>query len=192
MRRRNGEHHALYERQETETLMRVPVKKLRREARLPALGSKTAAGADLYACLDYDLVSIACHQTKKIATGIAVEIPDGYFGAIFARSGLATKNGLRPANCVGVIDSDYRGEVIVALHNDTDENRVIENGDRIAQLVILPCVRAEYTEVDRLSETERGSGGFGSSGEKEMKKRGYKSGVVDNSIISDSEEGRWW
>lgn len=150
--------------------MRVPVKKLRPEAKLPALGSKSAAGADLYACLDYDLVSIACHQTKKISTGIAVEIPDGYFGAIFARSGLATKNGLRPANCVGVIDSDYRGEVIVALHNDTDEGRVVENGERIAQLVILPYVRAKYAEVDRLSETERGEGGFGSSGEKEMKK----------------------
>ena len=90
--------------------MQVKVKKLRKDAKLPVLGSKTAAGADLYACLDYDLVSLACHQTQKFSTGIAVEIPDGYFGAIFARSGLATKAGLRPANCVGVIDSDYRGE----------------------------------------------------------------------------------
>jgi dUTP pyrophosphatase len=146
--------------------MQIPVKKLRDGAQLPVLGSKTAAGADLHACLAYDLATIACHQTVKIPTGIAVEIPEGYFGAIFARSGLAAKCGLRPANCVGVIDSDYRGELIVALHNDTDENRMIENGERIAQLVILPCQTAEYVEASELSETERGDGGFGSSGRK--------------------------
>ena len=157
-------------------MMRIPtqvkVKKLRPGAKLPVLGSKTAAGADLHACLDYDLVSIACHQTVKIPTGIAVEISDGYFGAIFARSGLATKEGLRPANCVGVIDSDYRGEVIVALHNDLDTNRMIENGERIAQLVILPYQPAVYTEVEELSDTERGEGGFGSSGRLEVEKKG--------------------
>ena len=146
--------------------MQIKVKKLRGGAKLPVLGSKTAAGADLHACLEHDLTSIACHRTVKIPTGIAVEIPDGYFGAIFARSGLATKCGLRPANCVGVIDSDYRGEVIVALHNDTDENQMIENGERIAQLVILPCQNVQFTEVSELSETERGDGGFGSSGKK--------------------------
>lgn len=164
--------------------MNIRVKKLRPEARLPVLGSQTAAGADLYACLDYDLVSIACHQTKKISTGIAVEIPDGYFGAIFARSGLATKSGLRPANCVGVIDSDYRGEVIVALHNDLDTNQMIENGERIAQLVILPYMPVVYTEADELSETERGAGGFGSSGTKEVKQRMESAENV--------EEGTWW
>ena len=152
--------------------MRIKVKKLRDGAKLPVLGSRTAAGADLHACLDYDLVSIACHQTVKIPTGLAVEIPDGYFGAIFARSGLATKEGLRPANCVGVIDSDYRGEVIVALHNDLDTNRMIENGERIAQLVILPYQPAVYTEVEELSDTERGEGGFGSSGRLEVEKKG--------------------
>ena len=151
--------------------MQVKVKKLHKNARVPALGSKTAAGADLYACVDHDLISIACHQTVKVPTGIAIEIPSGYFGALFARSGLATKSGLRPANCVGVIDSDYRGEVIVALHNDTDANQMIENGERIAQLVILPCPEIEYAEAQELSETERGDGGFGSSGSKEIKKK---------------------
>ena len=146
--------------------MQINVKKLRDGAKLPVLGSKTAAGADLHACLDRDIRTIAGHETVKIYTGIAVEIPDGYFGAIFARSGLATKCGLRPANCVGVIDSDYRGEVIVALHNDTDYFQTVENGERIAQLVILPCQDVRYTEASELSETERGDGGFGSSGRK--------------------------
>lgn len=165
--------------------MEVRVKMLREGAKLPVLGSKTAAGADLHACLDYDLMSIACHQTMKVPTGIAVEIPDGYFGAIFARSGLATKEGLRPANCVGVIDSDYRGEVIVALHNDLDTNRMIENGDRIAQLVILPCQNVRYVQSDVLSGTERGDGGFGSSGTKEVKKRGQR---ADMGMSDDYKE----
>lgn len=104
------------------------------------------------------------HETGVIDTGIAVEIPDGYFGAIFARSGLATKQGLRPANCVGVVDSDYRGEIRVALHNDTDEAQFFSNGDRIAQLVLLPYLAAEFDESDELTDTERGSGGFGSTG----------------------------
>lgn len=154
--------------------MQVKVKRLRPEAKLPVLGSKCAAGGDLHACLDNDILCISTHSTMKVPTGLAVEIPDGYFGAIFARSGLASKSGLRPANCVGVIDSDYRGEVVVALHNDTDLRQVIENGERIAQLVILPYAPAEYLEVDELSETERGDGGFGSSGEKEIKKKKKK------------------
>ena len=107
---------------------------------------------------------IPAGQTEKINTGICVEIPNGYFGAIFARSGLATKRGLRPANCVGVIDSDYRGEVIVALHNDTEKSESIHVGDRIAQLVILPYLPVEFEEVDELSNTDRGEGGFGSTG----------------------------
>ena len=141
----------------------VKVKKLRPGAKLPARGSEAAAGADLCACLDYDLVSIPPHTT--------MEIPSGLFGAIYARSGLASKRGLRPANCVGVVDSDYRGEVMVALHNDTDLNQMIENGERIAQLVLSPYCVNEFREVNELSSTERGDGGFGSSGTKEMKKR---------------------
>lgn len=162
--------------------MQIKVKKLRPGARLPVLGSKTAAGADLHACLDYDLASIACHRTVMIPTGLAMEIPDGYFGAIFARSGLASRSGLRPANCVGVIDSDYRGEIMVALHNDTDTNQMIENGERIAQLVILPCQSVSYTEASSLSSTERGDGGFGSSGTKDVKKR---------KKYDVSDEGEW-
>jgi dUTP pyrophosphatase len=99
-----------------------------------------------------------------VGTGLAVAIPEGYFGGVFARSGLATKQGLRPANCVGVIDADYRGECTVALHNDTDEKRTVLPGDRIAQLVILPFLAAEFEEADTLPETERGAGGFGSTG----------------------------
>lgn len=149
----------------------VKVKKMRPGAKLPVRGSASAAGADLCACLDYDLVSIPPHATKMIPTGLAMEIPEGMFGAIFARSGLASKRGLRPANCVGVVDSDYRGEVMVALHNDTDLNQMIENGDRIAQLVLMPYCVNQFTEAKELSETERGGGGFGSSGTKEIKKR---------------------
>lgn len=152
-------------------MFEVKVKKLRPGARLPVRGSVFAAGADLCACLDYDLVSIPPHTTKMIPTGLAMEIPEGMFGAICARSGLASKRGLRPANCVGVIDSDYRGEVMVALHNDTDLNQMIENGERIAQLVLTQYCVNTFTEVSELSETERGDGGFGSSGTKEIKKR---------------------
>jgi len=149
----------------------VKVKKLRSGAKLPARGSEYAAGADLCACLDYDLVSIPPHTTKMIPTGLAMEIPEGLFGAIFARSGIASKRGLRPANCVGVVDSDYRGEVMVALHNDTDLNQMIDNGERIAQLVLLPYAVNPYVETKELSGTERGDGGFGSSGTKAIKKR---------------------
>lgn len=163
--------------------MLVKTKRLRPNAKIPTMGSKHAAGCDLYACLDHDIMSIAAHQTVKIHTGIATEIPDGYFGAVFARSGLATKSGLRPANCVGVIDSDYRGEIIVSLHNDTDVNQSVENGERVAQLVILPYMNVEYREVDELSDTERGDGGFGSTGTKEVrhkKKRGGASEQTDD------------
>lgn len=141
----------------------IKFKKLDINAKMPTRGSEKAAGVDLYAASTYDIV-IQPHQTAKVGTGIAVSIPDGYFGAIFARSGLATKKGLRPANAVGVIDSDYRGEVIVALHNDTDVEQTVEAGDRIAQLVLIPYLNFEFEEVSELDETERGEGGFGSTG----------------------------
>ena len=142
---------------------KVQIKKLNEHAQTPSNGSKSAAGCDLYACLE-NKVEIPEGSTIKIGTGIAVAIPDGYFGAIFARSGLATKEGLRPANCVGVVDSDYRGEVIVALHNDSGKARFVGNGDRIAQLVLIPYLPIDLYEVDELDETERGDGGFGSTG----------------------------
>lgn len=148
--------------------MIVNIKKLNYNARIPTRGSSCAAGYDLYACLDQSADAgkkvIPPNQTRKIGTGIAAEIPDGYFGAIFARSGIATKRGLRPSNCVGVIDSDYRGEIIVALHNDTDITQEIVEGERIAQLVIIPYLSVEFSVTDTLEETERGSGGFGSTG----------------------------
>ena len=143
--------------------MEIKFKKLNNLAKTPTLGTEYAAGADLYAATDCDTI-IPSHETIKIDTGIAVEIPEGNFGAIFARSGLATKQGLRPANAVGVIDSDYRGPIIVALHNDTDVPQIIPAQSRIAQLVILPCQTFEFNEVDNLDDTERGSGGFGSTG----------------------------
>ena len=143
--------------------MKIQVKKLREGATLPTRGSEKAAGYDLYACLDED-VSIAPGETVKVGTGLSLAVPDGYFGAIFARSGLATKEGLRPANCVGVADSDYRGEYIVALHNDSGATRTVTNGERIAQLVVLPFLSVEFEEADALDETERGAGGFGSTG----------------------------
>lgn len=142
----------------------VKIKKIDRYAVIPTSGSKEAAGYDLYAHLDSATLDIPAGKTEKIGTGICMEIPQGYFGAIFARSGLATKRGLRPANCVAVIDSDYRGEVIVALHNDTDSCETICNGDRIAQMVIMPYLPVGFVEVDELSDTERGNGGFGSTG----------------------------
>lgn len=141
----------------------IKIKRLRENAILPTYGSEKAAGTDLYACTFSDIV-IAPHTTAMIPTGLAMELPEGYFGAIFARSGLATKQGLRPANCVGVVDEDYRGEYIVALHNDTDEIQTIQPNERIAQLVLLPYIQCDFIEEDELSETERGSKGFGSSG----------------------------
>lgn len=141
----------------------IKVKKIHNNAVIPTRGSEYAAGCDLYACLDKD-VTIQPFNTYKINTGICMEFPDGYFGAIFARSGLATKQGLRPANCVGVIDADYRGEIIVALHNDTEKNQTVHNGDRIAQFVLLPYENISFEEVEELSDTIRGAGGFGSTG----------------------------
>ena len=141
----------------------VKIKKLNKNAIIPTRGSEQAAGMDLYACIDTPII-ITPHQTVKIGTGLSIELPHGYFGAIFARSGLATKQGLRPANCCGVVDEDYRGEYIVALHNDTDIPQTINSMERIAQLVVMPYLPIEFTEVDELSETERGNGGFGSTG----------------------------
>mgnify|MGYP002527682109 CR=1 FL=1 len=141
-------------------------KKLNENAVTPTRGSAKAAGWDLYSCIDED-IWIQPHETVKIGTGIAVAIPDGYYGAIYARSGLATKQGLRPANAVGVIDSDYRGEIIIALHNDSENHQCVVPAERIAQLVICPYAFVyEWEEVDELDETERGTGGFGSTGSK--------------------------
>ena len=140
---------------------KIQIKRLRDTAVIPTRGSEKAAGYDLYATANYD---VAPHSTVKIGTGISIALPDNSFGAIFARSGLATKKGLRPANCVGVCDSDYRGEYIVPLHNDTDEMMSIEAGERIAQLIVMPFIPVEFEEVDELDETERGAGGFGSTG----------------------------
>ena len=144
--------------------MKIILKKLRENAKMPARGSAFAAGYDLFACLEEEVV-IPPHATVKIGTGLSAAIPDGWFGAVFARSGLAAKEGLRPANCVGVCDSDYRGEYIVAMHNDTDTPRTIVPGERIAQLVILPFAEAEFEFAEALPETERGAGGFGSTGQ---------------------------
>ena len=141
----------------------IRIKKINDNAIIPTRGSEYAAGYDLYACTSSPVI-IAPHQTVKIGTGLSIELPEGYFGAIFARSGLATKNGLRPANCTGVADSDYRGEYIVALHNDTDTPQTIQPMERIAQLVVIPYLPVEFVEVDELSDTERGDGGFGSTG----------------------------
>lgn len=141
----------------------VNVKKLRDDAIIPTQGSKYAAGYDLYAAIDAP-ITIKSEETIKIRTGLAFELPEGFFAGIFARSGLATKQGLRPANCVGVVDCDYRGEVIVAIHNDSNRNTVIAPGDRIAQMILLPYQSMEFTEVNDLNETDRGDGGFGSSG----------------------------
>lgn len=142
---------------------KIKIKKLNDNAMLPTRGSEYAAGYDLYACIMSPVI-IAPHQTVKIGTGLAMELPSGYFGAIFARSGLATKQGLRPANCVGCCDSDYRGEYIVALHNDTDIPQTINPLERIAQLVVMPYLPIKFIEVDELNDTERGDGGFGSTG----------------------------
>lgn len=141
----------------------INVKKLKENATLPTRGSEYAAGYDLYAAIDETLI-IGPHETQKVGTGLAFDLPNNTFAAIFARSGLATKEGLRPANCVGVCDSDYRGEYIVALHNDSEEIRYVEPGERIAQMVLMPYIPMEFVEVDELSESGRGQDGFGSTG----------------------------
>ncbi len=132
---------------------------------MPSYGSECAAGADLYALTD-GTMTVNPNETVFVHTGLAFEIPDGYVGLIYARSGLACKRGLAPANKVGVIDSDYRGEIIVALHNHSKNAQTIENGERIAQIVITPYLTVEFSETDELSGTGRGSGGFGSTGRK--------------------------
>jgi dUTP pyrophosphatase len=139
--------------------------KLHPAANIPVRGSKYSAGYDLSACID-EPIMIRPHTTVKIGTGLVIQPPKGYFGAIFARSGMATKRGLRPANCVGVCDEDYRGEYIVALHNDSDEHQFVQPGERIAQLVFLPYNDITFIEQTSLSETDRGSDGFGSTGTK--------------------------
>ena len=139
------------------------IQKLCPTAQVPLHGSQYSAGYDLFAAIP-EAVVIPAHTTLLIGTGWAMEIPEGKFGAIFARSGLAVKEGLRPANCIGVIDSDYRGEVKVALHNDTDLNRVVTPGERIAQLIILDFTSIDFQVVEELSDTNRGEGGFGSTG----------------------------
>lgn len=141
----------------------INVKKLNDLAKLPTRGSEYAAGYDLYAATNYN-IEIQPHTTVKIGTGLSFELPQGTFAAIFPRSGIATKRGLRPANCIGVVDSDYRGEVIVALHNDTDEVQSIEPQERIAQMILLPFVEMSFNEVNELSDTVRGESGFGDSG----------------------------
>lgn len=145
--------------------MEINVKciKLRDNAVIPSYGSLGAAGCDLSAAIDSNMV-IAPHQTVKIPTGLAMELPEGTFGAIYARSGIATREGLAPANKVGIVDWDYRGEIMVAIHNHSDEYRVVEPGQRIAQLIIQPYIKAIYEEANVLDSTDRGAGGFGSTG----------------------------
>ena len=144
---------------------KIAVKKLDERAVLPTYGSEFAAGADLYALLDEDL-EFQPNETKFVHTGLAIEVPEGYAGWVYARSGLASKRGLAPANKVGVIDSDYRGEVMVALHNHSAQPQKIQSGERIAQLVVTPFLKVEYVECETLTETARGVGGFGSTGTK--------------------------
>ncbi len=145
--------------------MKINIKKLSENAIVPTYGSLGAAGADLYALLS-DTLTIKPGETVLVGTGIAMEIPEGFVGLIFARSGLSTKKGLAPANKVGVIDSDYRGEIKVPLYNQSGSVQTIEKGERIAQMVITPFISADFTEVDELDDTLRGAEGFGSTGRK--------------------------
>jgi dUTP pyrophosphatase len=146
--------------------MEINIKRLNEHAVIPTYGSKEAAGADLYALVhnDTNIVEILPHETAFIGTGLSMEIPEGYVGLVYARSGLACKQGLAPANKVGVIDSDYRGEIMVALHNQSNETKMITTGDRIAQLIVQPVQQFTFNEVDELNDTERSGGGFGSTG----------------------------
>ncbi len=145
------------------TKVNINIKKLNSNATIPTYGTEFSAGADLYACLE-NPITIEPGKTEFIHTGIALEIPEGYAGLVYARSGLSCKKGLAPANKVGVIDADYRGEIMVALHNHSDEAVTLENSERVAQLVITPFLGAIFNEVDELSDTVRGVGGFGSTG----------------------------
>jgi len=141
----------------------IKIKKLDEKAIIPSYGTDFSAGADLYALLDED-VTINPNETKFIKTGLTMEIPEGLVGLIYARSGLACKRSLAPANKVGVIDSDYRGEIIVALHNHSNDAQTIQSGERIAQIVFTPYFKAEFSETDNLCDSSRGQGGFGSTG----------------------------
>ncbi|MBQ2088716.1 MAG: dUTP diphosphatase [Lachnospiraceae bacterium] len=143
--------------------MNIDILTLSDSAKLPERGSDMAAGYDLFADIAEDII-IDPHTTAMIGTGLAVAIPEGYFGGIYARSGLSSKEGLRPANCTGVVDADYRGEIKVALHNDSDFERTITPGQKIAQMVIMPFLSVEFQQVEQLDNTERGEGGFGSTG----------------------------
>ena len=146
--------------------MKVNFKKLNANAKVPTFGSPFSAGADLYALTNGETVTFNPGETKIIHTGLALEIPEGYAGLIYARSGIANKRGLAPSNKVGVVDADYRGEIMVSLHNHSNEVQEICDGERIAQMVIAPFLTAEFCEVESLSDTQRGSGGFGSTGTK--------------------------
>lgn len=155
----------IYQHGERKKNMKINVKKLNPNAKIPTRGSELAAGYDLYACIDHP-IPIAPGNTEKIPTGLAIEIPEGYAGLIYARSGLSTKKGLAPANKVGVCDSDYRGEYIIFLHNHSKVEATIEPNERIAQLVVTPFLSVTFEEVEELTETKRGEGGFGSTGRK--------------------------
>ena len=144
---------------------KINIKKLNPNAKTPTYGSEFSAGADLYACEGGE-VTLKAGETRLIHTGIAIEIPCGYVGLIYARSGLASKHGITLANGIGVVDSDYRGEIMVSLHNHSDSPAKVEGGERVAQLAIVPFLKAEFEEADELSETVRGEGGFGSTGAK--------------------------
>ncbi len=147
-------------------MCKIPFKKLSENAIVPSYGTDFSAGADIYALLPQESVEIAPGETFLVHTGIAMEIPQGYGGFVFARSGLATKKGLAPANKVGVIDSDYRGELMVPLFNQSGKTQSISTGERIAQIVFMPYLKAEFTETDSLNSTDRDKGGFGSTGTK--------------------------
>lgn len=144
-------------------LMKVKIKRLNENAIIPTYGTEYSAGADLYALLD-SAIEIVPHETVFVHTGISVEIPEGYCGLVFARSGLGARRGLAPANKVGVIDADYRGEIMVTLHNHSEKTATVEPCERIAQLAIVPFLKAEFEECFELSDTTRGAGGFGSTG----------------------------
>lgn len=146
--------------------MKIDIVKLNSDAIIPQIGTKFSAGCDLYACLENESVEIKPHETYMVNIGIAIKIPNGYYAAIFARSGIASKRNLRPANCVGVIDSDYRGEIRVPIHNDSNNVQTIENHERIAQMIIMKYEQIYFNEVEKLDETSRDLNGFGSTGTK--------------------------
>lgn len=141
----------------------IKIKKINKEAKFPTHGSEYSAGYDLYACIPTETI-VKPFSTLEVGTGLAMALPEGTFGAIYARSGLATREHLRPANCVGIIDSDYRGEIKIVIHNDSEEIQKITPGERVAQLVLQKYIPMSFQEIDELDETARGEGGFGSTG----------------------------